>query len=65
MIKNIILEYKIYSIIHLQEEHILICGVVHQQQEKHNHPRKVLVDVKMLVWVLPGVAPLEAFDGRA
>lgn len=37
----------------------------HQQQEKHDHPRKMLVDVKMFVWVLPGVAPLEAFDGRA
>lgn len=37
----------------------------HQQQEKHDHPRQMLIDVKVLVWVLPGMAPLEAFDGRA
>lgn len=37
----------------------------HQQQEKHNHPGQMLIDVKMLMWVLPGMAPLEAFDGCA
>lgn len=37
----------------------------HQQQEKHNHPGQVLIDVKMLVLVLSGMAPLGALDGRA
>lgn len=37
----------------------------HQQQEKHDHPGQMLIDVKMLVQVLSGMAPLGAFDGRA
>lgn len=37
----------------------------HQQKEEHNHPRQMLVDVKMLMQVLSGMAPLGGLHGRA